>query len=129
MAAALLRYIAGKRIYVASAGARKGEKDGFAVEVMDELGLDISKHRPQTFEELEDFEGLNFDLVITLSPEAHHKALELTRTLALDVEYWPTYDPSAEQGNREQHLDSYRRVRDELMRRIRDRFPQMKGGE
>lgn len=129
MAAALLRYVAGRRIYVASAGAKKGEKDGFAIEVMDELGLDISKHRPQTFEELEDYEGFNFDLVISLSPEAHHKALELTRTLAVDIEYWPTYDPTVEQGNREQRLDSYRRVRDELMRRIRERFPQVKGGE
>ncbi len=58
---------------------------------MAELGQDISGHKPITFEELEDWEGLNFDLIITLSPEAHHKALELTRTLAADVEYWPTH--------------------------------------
>ena len=71
---------------------------------MAELGQDISGHKPMTFEELEDWEGLNFDLIITLSPEAHHKALELTRTLAADVEYWPTPDPTGTEGSREQKL-------------------------
>ena len=75
---------------------------------MEEIGLDIVKHKPQTFEELDEWEGLNFDLIVTLSPEAHHKALELTRTLAADVEYWPTPDPSDAGGNREQMLDAYR---------------------
>ena len=66
--------------YVGSAGVRKGELDPFAVAAMEEIGLDIAKHRPMTFEELEDLEGLNFDLIVTLAPEAHHKALDLTRT-------------------------------------------------
>lgn len=123
MAEALLKYVAGKTIYVNSAGARKGERDGFVTEVMDELGLDVSKHRPRTFEELEDLEGLNFDLIISLSPEAHHRALELTRTMAVDVEYWPTLDPTMEQGSREQRLEAYRQVRDQLLTRIRKRFP------
>ena len=97
---------------------------------MDEIGLDIAKHRPITFEELEDLEGLNFDLIVTLSPEAHHKALELTRTLASDVEYWPTPDPTLASGNREQRLAAYREVREELMRRIRARFaPAQSGNE
>jgi protein-tyrosine-phosphatase len=123
MAEALMRWWAGKTTYVASAGARKGERDGFAAEVMDELGLDIAKHRPKTFEELEDLEGFNFDLVVALSPDAHHRALELTRTQAVDVEYWPTMDPSIEQGSRDQRLDAYRAVRDDLLARIRRRFP------
>jgi protein-tyrosine-phosphatase len=89
---------------------------------MAELGQDISTHKPVTFEELEDWEGLNFDLIITLSPEAHHKALELTRTLAADVEYWPTQDPSASDGNREQKMNAYREVCDQLLLRIRRRF-------
>jgi protein-tyrosine-phosphatase len=102
---------------------RKGELDPFAVAVMEEAGLDIGRHRPMTFEELEDWEGLNFDLIITLSPEAHHKALELTRTLAVDVEYWPTPDPTvAEESPREQRLAAYREVRDLLIARIRERF-------
>jgi protein-tyrosine-phosphatase len=122
MAAGLGRHFFGKTIYVGSAGVRKGELDPFAVAAMDEIGLDISKHRPMTFEELEDWEGLNFDLIVTLSPEAHHRALELTRTLAVDVEYWPISDPTDGSGNREQRLDAYRSVRDQLMRRIKERF-------
>jgi protein-tyrosine-phosphatase len=122
MAAALFGQIFGRAIYVGSAGVRKGELDPFAVAVMDEIGLDISRHKPVTFEELEDWEGLNFDLIVTLAPEAHHRALEITRTNAIDVEYWPTADPSAAEGSREQRLDAYREVRDQLLARIRQRF-------
>jgi protein-tyrosine-phosphatase len=122
MAAALFKRLFGRVTYVGSAGVRKGELDPFAVAAMEEIGLDIGKHRPITFEELEDFEGLNFDLIVTLAPEAHHRALELTRRLALDVEYWPTPDPTIAEGNREQRLESYRGVRDQLLTRIRRRF-------
>lgn len=122
MAAALFRQLYGKSVYVASAGVQKGELDPFIVAVMDEVGADISRHKPMTFEELEDLEGLNFDLIVTLSPPAHHKALELTRTLASDVEYWPTVDPTGVEGSREQRLDAYRAVRDQLLAHIRDRF-------
>jgi protein-tyrosine-phosphatase len=122
MAAALLKQMLGRALYVDSAGVRKGELDAFASAVMEEIGIDINTHGPITFEELEDLHGLNFDLIITLSPEAHHKALELTRTLAVEVEYWPTADPTAVEGNREQRLDAYRAVRDQLVQRIRERF-------
>ena len=122
MAAGLFRELFGKRIYVASAGAQRGELDPFAVAAMDELGLDIGRHKPMTFEELEDWEGLNFDLIVTLAPEAHHKALELTRTMAADVEYWPTPDPTAIEGTRAQRMEAYREVRDQLMGRIKARF-------
>jgi protein-tyrosine-phosphatase len=122
MAAGLFREIIGRGTYVASAGVRKGELDPFAITALDEFGIDIARHRPITFEELEDWEGLNFDLIVTLSPEAHHKALELTRTLAADVEYWPTVDPTAIEGSREQRLAAYREVRDQLVERIRSRF-------
>jgi len=122
MAAALLKQMLGTSLYVGSAGVRKGELDPFAAAAMEEIGVDISAHRPLTFEELDDLEGLNFDLIVTLSPEAHHKALELTRTLAADVEYWPTADPTAIEGSREQRLNAYRHVRDQLLRRIRERF-------
>ena len=122
MAAALCKHLFGADTYVASAGVRRGELDPFAVAVMDELGHDISKHKPMTFEELEEWEGLNFDLIITLSPEAHHKAIELTRTVAAAVEYWPTTDPTDAEGSREQRLDAYRAVRDQLMARIKARF-------
>jgi protein-tyrosine-phosphatase len=121
MAAALLKQIGGST-YVGSAGVRKGELDPFAVAVMEEAGIDIAKHRPMTFDELEDWEGLNFDLIVTLSPEAHHKAIELTRTIAADVEYWPTVDPTDAEGSREQRLEAYRAVRDQLRARIQARF-------
>jgi len=122
IAAALFAQMFGRSIYVGSAGIRKGELDPFAVAVMDEIGLDISRHKPVTFEELEDLEGLNFDLIVTLTPQAHHRALELTRTSAVDVEYWPTPDPSAVEGSRAQRLDAYRELRDQLLARIRERF-------
>ena len=127
MAAGLFRHFFG-RTYVGSAGVRKGELDPFAVAAMDELGLDITKHKPKTFEELEDWEGLNFDMIVTLSPEAHHKALELTRTVAADVEYWPTPDPTATEGSREQRMNAYRAVRDQLSKRIRARFGGQQAG-
>jgi protein-tyrosine-phosphatase len=119
MAAAILRFLAGKRIYVASAGVRAGEADPFAAAAMDEIGIDLTRHRPGAIGDLED---TSFDLIVTLAPEAHHKALELTRTMAADVEYWPTLDPSAAAGNREQILDAYRAVRDQLFARIKERF-------
>ena len=122
MAASLLQRMFPQALYVKSAGARKGELNPFAVAVMAELGQDISGHKPTTFEELEDWEGLNFDLIITLSPEAHHRALELTRTHAAEVEYWPTHDPTDAEGNREQKLQAYREVCDTLSMRIRKRF-------
>src|SRR5262249_13250583 len=106
----------------ASAGVRKGELDPFAVAVMDEVGLDIAKHRPMTIEELDDWEGFNFDLIVTLSPEVHHKALDLICTLAADVEYWPTFDPTDAERSREQRLEAFRTVRDMLLARIKERF-------
>ena len=121
MAAALLRRMQGAP-RVASAGVRKGELDAFAVAAMAEIGIDISEHEPVTFEELEDWDGLEFDLIVTLAPEAHHKALELTHRLSAAVEYWPTADPTAAEGNREQRLDAYRAIRDQLMARIYARF-------
>ena len=127
MAAALLRQMFGTNIYVGSAGVQKGELDPFAVAAMEEIGIDISRHKPITFEELDELEGLNFDLIVTLAPPAHHKALELTRNVAADVEYWPMVDPTAAEGNREQRLNAYREVRDQLMSRIRERFTQASG--
>lgn len=128
MAAGLFRNLFGKSVYVASAGVQKGELDPFAVAVMEEIGIDIARHKPIDFEELDELEGLNFDLIVTLSPRAHHKALELTRTIAAAVEYWPTVDPTGIEGSREQRLNAYRDVRDQLMARIYERFGRPVGG-
>jgi protein-tyrosine-phosphatase len=122
IAAGLFGQLFGRSRYVGSAGVRKGELDAFAVAAMAEIGIDISRHKPVTFEELEEDEGLNFDLIVTLAPEAHHRALELTRVSGAEVEYWPTVDPTAIEGGREQRLDAYRAVRDQLLARIRERF-------
>lgn len=122
MAKGLFQALIGPSTYVGSAGVRKEDLDQFAVAVMNERGIDISRHRPMTFEELEDWEGLNFDLIITLSPEAHHKALEITRTLAAEVEYWPTPNPVGASEGREQQMMVYREVRDLLETRIKERF-------
>jgi protein-tyrosine-phosphatase len=119
MASALMRHFHGHRTYAISAGVRVGRTSPFAIEVMREIGLDISAHAPRSLAGLHD---TNFDLVVTLAPEAHHRALEMTRTMAVDVEYWPTEDPSLITGNRDQVLGAYRRVRDGLSRRILTRF-------
>ena len=125
MAEGILRLHHGKRIFVGSVGVRHGEPDGFAIAVMDEIGVDISKHRPRIFEDLEDE---SWDVVVSLSPEAQHKAVEITRTVACEVEYWRTFDATITEGSREQRLESYRQVRDDLVRRIEERFPVPKMG-
>ncbi len=120
MAEAILKHLHGRHVYVDSVGVRKGALDGFAVAVMDEIGIDLSHHRPKAFEDLED---TSFDLVTSLSPEAQHKAVEMTRVMACEVEFWNTFDPSVVEGSREVRLEAYRQVRNELMRRIKERFP------
>lgn len=126
MAAAILRHLAGGRIYVESAGVRPGSHDPFVDAVMQEIGIDVSRHLPHTLADLQD---TSFDLIVTLSPEAHHQALELTRTMAVEVEYWPTFDATMMHalGNREQILSAYRAVRDSLFQRIKTRF-RLEGG-
>ncbi|RAI03888.1 protein-tyrosine-phosphatase [Acuticoccus sediminis] len=120
MAAALARQ-ASPNTYIRSAGLETGQADPFAVAVMAEKGLDISKRKPRSLEELND---TSFDLVVTLAPEAHHHVLDLARTQSFDVVYWPTLDPSGAQGSREQILESYRSVRDALDHQVNELFAQ-----
>ncbi|WP_417516689.1 low molecular weight phosphatase family protein [Minwuia sp.] len=119
MAEGLLKQLMGHAIYVDSCGVRSRDVDGFSIAAMDELGIDISGHRAKSFDDLED---TFFDVIISLSPESQHKAIELTRTMACDVEYWPTLDPSLIEGSREARLDAWRQVRDSLRKRILERF-------
>jgi protein-tyrosine-phosphatase len=121
MAAAILRHLAGHRCYVCSAGVKAGPPDPFVATVMDEIGIDVSRHSPQTLRDLHD---TSFDLIVTLSPEAHHQALEWTRSMAVDVEYWPTLDATMMlgHGSRDQVLAYYRGVRDQLFAKIMMRF-------
>jgi protein-tyrosine-phosphatase len=119
MAESILKSLQPGRIFVDSVGVRASDVDPFAVEVMAEIGVDLSHHRAKTFQMLDDS---SFDLVVSLSPEAQHSAVELTRWMACDVEYWPVFDPSVVEGSREMRLDAYRKVRDELRARIIQRF-------
>lgn len=119
MAEGLMKHLFGHAVYVDSAGVRSREVDGFAVSVMEEVGIDISGHKAKAFDDLEDS---SFDLIVSLSPEAQHRAVEMTRTMACDVEFWNTFDPSVVEGSRETVLDAYRQVRDSLQRRIIERF-------
>lgn len=119
MAEGILKHLFGGRIYVDSVGVRAGTLDPFAVAVAEEIGIDVSGHRPKAFSDLED---TYFDVVISLSPEAQHQAVEMTRTMAAEVEYWKVLDPSYIHGNREERMNAYREVRDALLARIRHRF-------
>lgn len=125
MAAAMMRHYHGTRVYVDSVGVREGDEvDPFAVAVMEEIGIDLSKHRCRTFEDLED---TNFDLIVSLSPEAQHRAIEMTRTMACDVEFWNTFDPTLVDGTRDAMLEAYRQVRDGLLAKMKQRFPLSRG--
>jgi len=126
MAAAMLQRLHGRRIFVDSVGLRALPIDPFVVAVMEEMGIDLARHRPKSFEELEDS---SFDLVISLTPQAQHRAVELTRTMACEVEFWPSHDPSAVEGSRTEILAAYRALRDGLWRRIRERFPPGPAGQ
>jgi protein-tyrosine-phosphatase len=120
MAEAIMRYLHGRRVYVQSVGVRAGELDPFMVAVMDEIGIDLGHHRPKSFAELDDD---YFDMVVSLSPEAQHRAVELTRNSHCEIEFWHMPDPSLVDGSRETRLEAYRALRDLLVRRIRERFP------
>ena len=119
-----MKHLHGRRIFIDSVGVRAGELDSFAAEVMDEIGISIENHRAKSFDDLQDG---SFDVIITLSPEAQHSAVEMTRTMACEVEFWHTFDPSIVEGNRDTRLEAYRQVRDQLMKRIMERFP-VEGG-
>ncbi|MDJ0970358.1 MAG: arsenate reductase ArsC [Kiloniellales bacterium] len=119
IAEGLLKHLLGHRVYVDSVGVRAGEIDPFAVAVMEEIGIDVSRHRSKSFDQLED---TSYDLIVSLSPEAQHRAVELTRTMACDVEFWRVLDPSLIEGSRETRLQAYREIRDQLLRRIQERF-------
>ncbi|MGB0695213.1 MAG: arsenate reductase ArsC [Rhodospirillaceae bacterium] len=120
MALGIMKRLHGTRVFVDSVGVRAGELDGFVIEVMEEIGIDLTRHNSKTFEDLEDD---SFDVVVSLSPEAQHKAVDMVRYMACEVEFWRTFDPSLIEGSRDVRLDAYRAVRDELMGKIRTRFP------
>ena len=124
MAEALAKRLYGNTAFLDSVGVHAEELDSFATAVLDELGVDLHTHRGKSFD---DVDPTSFDLIVTLSPEAHHSALEFTRSAATDVEYWPIPDPSAVEGSREARLDAYRRTRDMILARLKARFGTPRG--
>ncbi len=126
MAAAMLRHLHARRIFVDSVGVRALPIDPFAVAVMEELGINLRDHVSKSFEELED---LSFDLVVSLTPEAQHSAVELTRSMACDVEYWPSFDVTVVEGSRGEIMAAYRSLREALWRRVQERFPPVSPGQ
>ena len=119
MAEALAKRLYGQSAYVDSVGVRAEEVDAFAAAVLDAIGIDVHRHHAKTFD---DVDPSSFDLIVTLSPEAHHRALDFTRNTATDVEYWPVPDATAVEGSRETRLQAYRQVRDLIMGRLKQRF-------
>lgn len=119
MAEAIAKHLYGHVLYIDSAGVQPGELDAFAVAAMEEIGIDLSSHDPKGFDDLEDS---SYDLIVSLTPEAQHRAVEMTRTMACDVEYWATFDPTIVEGNRETRLTAYRQTRDALFDKIKERF-------
>ena len=122
MALALTRMTYADRIYLDSCGLRPDrsqDQDPFCAAVLDEVGADLMGHRPKSFDDLDDG---SFDLVISLTPEAQHRAVELARGRAVEIEYWPVPDPTLVSGSRETVLEAYRYTRDHLLDRIRKRF-------
>lgn len=119
MAEALARAMLPPSVFIASAGVGSGERDPFVDAVLGEEGLSLGERRPRRLADLDDD---YFDLIVTLAPQAHHAALELTRSLAVAVEYWPTPDPTGATGSRERIIAAYRDVRERLKARIRHRF-------
>lgn len=128
MAEGLMKLHFGARIYVDSCGvAPSPELDPFVTVVMDEVGADLSHHRPKRFADLVDG---SFDVVVSFTPQAQHHAVEMSRGRAVDIEYWPVSDPTLAEGSREARLDAYRRTRDEIEAKIIERFgrPSTPGG-
>ncbi len=125
MAEGIAKWLCGSRVFVQSAGVRTGASvDPFAVEVMAEFGIDISQHRPRSFDEMEQYgeDFASYDMLVAFTPAAQRRALEYTRHASLQVAYWPTADPSVIEGSRAQSLDAYRETRDAIHSRVRNLF-------
>ena len=126
MAEGIMKQLHGTRIFVQSAGVRHEQDiDGFTVAVCAEIGVELTRHRTRSFEEMEEWGDQigQYDLIVALSPASLRQAQEYTRTNAIEVEYWPIFDPTGLGETREDKLAAYRQTRDQIMARITERFP------
>ncbi len=125
MAESLLKKHVGQKVYVQSAGVKNDlDIDGFSIAVCREIGVELSRHRVRTIDEMMDWgdDIESYDLIIALSPAAQRKALELTRYASLEIEYWPIMDPTGIAESRDAKLEAYRSARDQIMANIQKRF-------
>lgn len=125
MAEGLMKQLYGHRAYVQSAGVKHElEIDGFAVAVCAELGVALERHRVRSFDEMEEWgdDLSGFDLIVALSPASQRRALEMTGTSHVDIEYWPIIDPTGLGETRAAKLTSYRQARDQIVGRMKARF-------
>ena len=125
MAEGIMKKLHGTRIYVQSAGVKHElEIDGFSVAVCAEIGVTLTQHRTRSFEEMEDWGDKidGYDLIVALSPASLRHAQEYTRYYAIEVEYWPIFDPTGLGETREEKLAAYRQARDQILERIKARF-------
>lgn len=124
MAEGIAKYFLGSKVQVESCGVHAGEINPFMISAMEEIGIDVSGHKPRRFSELED-EDAHYDVIISLTPEAQHQAVEFTRNSDVRIPYWPTHDPTLAQGNRTQIMEAFRDVRDHLSDKIQAFFQAM----
>lgn len=120
-----MKRLYGRACYVQSAGVENDlEIDGFAIAVCQEIGIELSRHRSRSFEEMKEYgDDLGgFDLVVALSSASRKQALELTRPYHLEVEYWPIMDPTGIGETREAKLEAYRQTRDQIRAKMIERF-------
>ena len=125
MAEGIMKKFYGTDTYVQSVGVKSDlEIDGFAIAVCAEIGVELSRHRSRSFEQLQEWgDDLSaFDLVVALSPASQRQALELTRVFHLEVEYWPIMDPSGLGETREAKLNAYRQTRDQIVAHLVERW-------
>ena len=125
LAEGITKRLFGRHIFVQSAGVRHDmDTDGFMIAAAKEIGVDLSRHRPRSLAEMEEWgdDVGAYDLIIALSPAAQRLAIEQTRHHAVEVDYWPTLDPTGIGESREQRLDAYRQTRDQILERVRETF-------
>lgn len=125
MAEGIMKRFHGTRVFVDSAGVHQGQLDPIMVEVMGEIGVDMSRHKPKIFDNLEDD---SFDMIIALSPHAQHRAVELTRFINCEARFWNIFDPSLVEGTRDSKVTAYRQVRDQIQQKILELFPRQDDG-
>ncbi len=125
MAEGIMKKLYGTQSYVQSVGVNNDlEIDGFAIAVCAEIGVELERHRSRSFDEMEQFgdDLSSFDFVVALSPASHNRALELTRVFHLEVEYWPTMDPTGRGETRDAKLDAYRQARDQIVEQLTEKW-------